>query len=244
MDTISPLLQELTGRGVNDPLLDSVELANVAGIADARPHHHHTLSTGLLPMLEAPAPPVASDRTPTRRTVKTVRPLPLRSTLPVRRVLAEPTHGKTRAASFFTAPFVATPVPFVATPVPFPRVRSRKRAPDTAEREGCACRKTRCLKKYCECFANGLPCQSLCVCYDCYNQEHSLLRRDAMRKLESRGTITFRKASLKQRDAQALAVQGCNCKRSRCIKKYCECFAHGLRCADPCTCVDCHNNKL
>ncbi|KAH6761615.1 hypothetical protein C2S52_019048 [Perilla frutescens var. hirtella] len=34
----------------------------------------------------------------------------------------------------------------------------------------------------------------------------------------------------------------CNCKHSRCLKLYCECFASGVYC-DGCNCVNCHNNS-
>ena len=34
----------------------------------------------------------------------------------------------------------------------------------------------------------------------------------------------------------------CNCKQSRCIKLYCECFAAGVYCNQTCNCVDCWNN--
>jgi hypothetical protein len=33
----------------------------------------------------------------------------------------------------------------------------------------------------------------------------------------------------------------CNCKKSRCLKLYCECFAGELYC-DGCNCNDCHNS--
>jgi len=36
--------------------------------------------------------------------------------------------------------------------------------------EGCACKKNRCLKKYCACVADGLSCDSdRCSCRDCHN---------------------------------------------------------------------------
>ncbi|KAL9181390.1 hypothetical protein ACHAXT_010195 [Thalassiosira profunda] len=34
---------------------------------------------------------------------------------------------------------------------------------------------------------------------------------------------------------------GCKCKKSRCLKKYCECFSNGTRCGDACKCEDCGN---
>ncbi len=32
----------------------------------------------------------------------------------------------------------------------------------------------------------------------------------------------------------------CNCRKSKCLKLYCECFSNGDYCAN-CNCVDCHN---
>ena len=34
----------------------------------------------------------------------------------------------------------------------------------------------------------------------------------------------------------------CNCKQSRCLKLYCECYAAGVYCNQTCNCVDCWNN--
>lgn len=33
----------------------------------------------------------------------------------------------------------------------------------------------------------------------------------------------------------------CNCKKSKCLKLYCECFAAGLMCMKECNCCDCNN---
>lgn len=33
----------------------------------------------------------------------------------------------------------------------------------------------------------------------------------------------------------------CNCKKSKCLKLYCDCFAAGVFCLDPCSCQDCFN---
>jgi len=35
----------------------------------------------------------------------------------------------------------------------------------------------------------------------------------------------------------------CNCKKSRCLKLYCDCFARGEYCKDDCNCVQCLNTK-
>ena len=35
----------------------------------------------------------------------------------------------------------------------------------------------------------------------------------------------------------------CNCKKSKCLKLYCECFAAGGTCSKDCNCESCHNNE-
>lgn len=37
--------------------------------------------------------------------------------------------------------------------------------------------------------------------------------------------------------------KGCNCKNSRCVKKYCECYQAGVSCTEKCRCAFCANGK-
>ena len=41
------------------------------------------------------------------------------------------------------------------------------------ENKGCKCKQSRCVKMYCECFANGSFCQD-CNCKSCLNTNPSL----------------------------------------------------------------------
>ncbi|CAN0378529.1 unnamed protein product, partial [Hapterophycus canaliculatus] len=41
---------------------------------------------------------------------------------------------------------------------------------------------------------------------------------------------------------EPVAVDGCNCKRSKCLKLYCQCFAMQVVCTASCNCHHCYNN--
>ncbi|MCB0369759.1 MAG: TCR domain-containing protein [Bdellovibrionales bacterium] len=40
-----------------------------------------------------------------------------------------------------------------------------------------------------------------------------------------------------------MGAGGCNCRKTRCQKKYCECHSKGVRCTAKCNCMDCCNTE-
>lgn len=137
---------------------------------------------------------------------------------------------------------------------PRPKVPDRPRQSTAAIRKQCNCKNSRCLKLYCECFASGKYCDN-CNCVNCLNnRENEGVRQAAVEAILERNPNAFRpKIQGTEGDAVAqpsrLAVEstvprhtkGCNCKKSTCLKKYCECFQAGIFCSDNCKCIDCKN---
>lgn len=97
----------------------------------------------------------------------------------------------------------------------------------------CNCKRSSCLKRYCECFKLGDACSSDCFCTSCKNKEGTDTRKRAVH-------------DAKTKNGEALTAgyelrHGCTCKRNRCIKKYCVCFKNGVHCGPKCRCGGCKN---
>ena len=107
----------------------------------------------------------------------------------------------------------------------------------------CNCKKSKCIKLYCECFAAGRFCKG-CNCEQCNNvASHQSARQKAIdgilqRKANIRG---FQSGTVPSFATLSRKSKGCNCKKSGCKKKYCECFQRSVRCSDLCQCQLCEN---
>ncbi|KRX07069.1 hypothetical protein PPERSA_05233 [Pseudocohnilembus persalinus] len=51
-------------------------------------------------------------------------------------------------------------------------------------KQGCTCKKSHCIKKYCECFNKQIKCTKNCSCRDCHNQEELVPDEEEIKQLE------------------------------------------------------------
>lgn len=79
--------------------------------------------------------------------------------------------------------------------------------------------------RYCDCFANGEFCNN-CNCANCFNNlAHEEDRQKAIKACLDRNPQAFRpKIGKGGSDNERRHNKGCNCKRSGCLKNYCECY--------------------
>ncbi|XP_071508924.1 protein lin-54 homolog [Diadema antillarum] len=110
-------------------------------------------------------------------------------------------------------------------------------------RKPCNCTKSACLKLYCDCFANGEFCRN-CNCHNCLNNlEHEEERTKAVKACLDRNPLAFHPKIGKGQNGESNRRhnKGCNCKRSGCLKNYCECYEAKILCSSICKCVGCKN---
>ncbi|XP_063942953.1 protein tesmin/TSO1-like CXC 3 [Daucus carota subsp. sativus] len=73
--------------------------------------------------------------------------------------------------------------------------KKRKRSTGSSDGDGCKrcnCKKTKCLKQYCNCFASGYYCSETCSCQGCFNTpEYQDKVLETRRQIVSRDPLAF-----------------------------------------------------
>lgn len=124
-----------------------------------------------------------------------------------------------------------------------PRIIKKTKKMKKAKGQICNCKKSRCLKLYCDCFAASKLCGSDCKCRECENDGfHEQSRLAAIKLVKIRNPFAFAPRVADSGKELAQHKKGCHCKKSMCIKKYCECYQSGISCTEGiCKCENCQN---
>jgi hypothetical protein len=143
--------------------------------------------------------------------------------------LKAPPSSRHPGESHYSAPVAEGP------PTGFPPSSAGKQSPSPIlgkenvrsstpqRRQPCNCKKSKCLKLYCECFSADLFCEG-CKCKDCNNLPmFSFVREKAIQDTKTKNPNAFKPRIAPTSSAEPTGHNmGCRCKRSECLKKYCE----------------------
>lgn len=88
----------------------------------------------------------------------------------------------------------------------------------------CYCKRSRCIKLYCECYNRGKRCGKDCKCTNCKSSELS-------KQVLEHARLNFEK----KKESSV-----CNCKKG-CNSSHCECYKLGNFCGSRCKCISCGN---
>ncbi|THF94976.1 hypothetical protein TEA_024796 [Camellia sinensis var. sinensis] len=111
---------------------------------------------------------------------------------------------------------------------------------------------------YCDCLAAGIYCDETCTCQECFNRlDYEDTVQETRQQIESRNPLAFAPKIVQHvtdspannngengnnsTPSSARHKRGCNCKKSMCSKKYCECYQANVGCSTGCRCEGCKN---
>ena len=124
----------------------------------------------------------------------------------------------------------------------------------------CTCKKTKCIKKYCECFSRNVYCFN-CKCENCENKsffEENNNNMNNINNINNTNKIEEEIKDIKEKKEIKLNNENsndtntipdnnqkkliiCTCSKSGCNKNYCECFKAKVKCNNKCRCIKCLN---
>ncbi|XP_027333149.1 protein tesmin/TSO1-like CXC 2 [Abrus precatorius] len=160
------------------------------------------------------------------------------------------------AASVATNSFISGNSEEFNQPSPSKKKRKTSSTADDNGPKRCNCKKSKCLKLYCDCFSAGPYCSESCTCQGCLNRpEYAETVTETKQQIESRNPLAFAPKIVQSTTdissnmedinlttpSSARHKRGCNCKRSMCLKKYCECYQANVGCSSGCRCEGCKN---
>ena len=126
----------------------------------------------------------------------------------------------------------------------------------------CTCKKTKCIKKYCECYSSNVFCYN-CKCENCENKSSFFTENNNINNINNINIInntnkkeeeikekkeyksinenTNNNNDISATDNDKKKIIICTCLKSGCNKNYCECFKAKVKCNNKCRCIKCQN---